>query len=294
MAVEGKLGAQQVFQLQFLHFALQLLRALLGPALEVFDLLLHRGDGLLLFHYLELLFVLGFFFGLLRVAVKPSCTRFSTVSSSSRLASSSSRCFLISSACAFWASASFASRLFSTSCKFGQFPRLCSRSAAAGLLRLFGFFGGDPGAVLFQLLCNLIGDLLVELALWPRRAAFPCRAWPVRAWRCRCPSAPVAVRTARRVASISGAASDSVSLISVLQFGQMMVGSVIAASSVSGACLRYGGQGPPQCEAAIRSAPWSGRACPRSGQSAPPAACPPGPARRTASAASGCAGLRAP
>ena len=52
--IEGKLDAQQVFQLQLLHFALQLLRALLGPAFEVLDLFLHRGDGLVLLHYLEL------------------------------------------------------------------------------------------------------------------------------------------------------------------------------------------------------------------------------------------------
>ena len=68
--IERKFGAQQVFQFQFLHFTLQLLRALFGAALEVFDLLLHCGNGLLLLHYLEFLFVLGFFFGLLAGSVK--------------------------------------------------------------------------------------------------------------------------------------------------------------------------------------------------------------------------------
>jgi len=37
-----------------------MLRALFGPALQVLDLFLHRGNGLLLLHDLEPLFVLGF------------------------------------------------------------------------------------------------------------------------------------------------------------------------------------------------------------------------------------------
>ena len=63
--IEREFGAQQVFKLQLLYFALQLLRALFGLAFKFLDLLLHRGDGLFLFLYLEVQLVFRFFFGFL-------------------------------------------------------------------------------------------------------------------------------------------------------------------------------------------------------------------------------------
>jgi hypothetical protein len=62
--IPRKPGAEQCLQLQFQAFALRLLRSLLRLALEVLDLPLHRGNLLLLFHYLELQPVLGFLLGL--------------------------------------------------------------------------------------------------------------------------------------------------------------------------------------------------------------------------------------
>ena len=49
----GKLPRKQRFELQLLHLALQLLRALLGFALQLLDLLLHAEDRLLLLLHLQ-------------------------------------------------------------------------------------------------------------------------------------------------------------------------------------------------------------------------------------------------
>ena len=51
--------AQEGFELQFLHLALQLLRTLLGLALQLLDLLLHGEDRLLLLLYLQPQCLLG-------------------------------------------------------------------------------------------------------------------------------------------------------------------------------------------------------------------------------------------
>ena len=69
-----------------------------------------------------------------RVAVSPSCTRFSTVRSSSRLASSNSRCLRSRSACTFCASANFSSRCLRISCSSMSSFDFCSRSWASANL----------------------------------------------------------------------------------------------------------------------------------------------------------------
>ena len=90
------------------RFALQLLRALVGPATQFLDLALHAGDLGLLFGDLGLQRFLCLEPGLVANGASVSCTFFSTVSSTSRLASSSSRCLRRISVWACWASASFA------------------------------------------------------------------------------------------------------------------------------------------------------------------------------------------
>ena len=62
--VARKFRGKQRFQLHFLNFSLKLLRALLGAPFQVFDLSLHRGDGLIFLHHFEFQFFFGFFFGL--------------------------------------------------------------------------------------------------------------------------------------------------------------------------------------------------------------------------------------
>ena len=62
--VARKFRGKQRFQLQFLNFSLKLLRALLGAPFQVFDLSLHRGNGLIFLHHFEFQFFFGFFFGL--------------------------------------------------------------------------------------------------------------------------------------------------------------------------------------------------------------------------------------
>ena len=63
--VARKFLAQQPFERELLNFALQLLRALFGLALQIFDLPLHRCDLLFLFSDLETQRIFGFLFGLL-------------------------------------------------------------------------------------------------------------------------------------------------------------------------------------------------------------------------------------
>ena len=52
-AVVRELGAQDRFEVGLQHFALELLRPLLGPVLQLLDLFLHRRDRLLLLQHLQ-------------------------------------------------------------------------------------------------------------------------------------------------------------------------------------------------------------------------------------------------
>ena len=69
-AVEREFAAQQVFQFQFLHFTLQLLRALFGFLFEFFNFLLHGEDGLVFFHHPQFQAFFGFAFSLIAYFVK--------------------------------------------------------------------------------------------------------------------------------------------------------------------------------------------------------------------------------
>jgi hypothetical protein len=165
MLSKGKLGAQQVFQLQFLHFALQLLRALFRPALEVFDLLLHRGNGLLLLHYLELLFVFGFF---LRLAADfGQAVLYALFDGEFEFAFGVVEFALLLDEFGLGLlgfGQLFVARL-EHFLKFGEFARFAFEFRRGGLLGFLRFFGDNAGTLGLQLRGDLIGHLLVEVAL---------------------------------------------------------------------------------------------------------------------------------
>ncbi|OIQ69920.1 hypothetical protein GALL_484720 [mine drainage metagenome] len=145
--VEGELGAQQVFQFQFLHFALQLLRALLGLLFEFLDLLLHGGDGLVLLHHFEFQSFLRFAFGLAadfgqavlhalfdgQFEFAPGVVEFALFLDQFGL-----RLLGFGQL--------FVARL-EHFLKFGEFARLAFEFRCRGLLRFLRFFGDDAGAL---------------------------------------------------------------------------------------------------------------------------------------------------
>ncbi len=68
--VARKFRGEQGFELQFLNFSLKLLRALFGAPFQLFDLSLHRGDGLVFLHHFEFQFFFGFFLGFVAFAAE--------------------------------------------------------------------------------------------------------------------------------------------------------------------------------------------------------------------------------
>ena len=101
-----ELAAQRRFEGDLLHFALHLLRPLVGFALEIIDLALYGRDLLFLFSDAQLRTLFGVEDRLGTDVGQAGRTRCSTVSSSSRLASSGPRRLRSKSVCACWASAS--------------------------------------------------------------------------------------------------------------------------------------------------------------------------------------------
>jgi len=110
--------------------------------------------------------------------------------------------------------------------QFGEFLRFLFQIGGGRLFGFFGFLRRNPGAVLFQLLFDLIGHLLVELDLGIRELLLFCSRRACARWAMSLSFCASCCSNCLRVDSISGAASDSVSLISVLPLGQMTVGSV--------------------------------------------------------------------
>ena len=160
-------SAQKVFefQFQFLHFALQLLGALLSLSLQLFDRLLHRRDGLVLLRHLQLQTVFGFALG--------GGTHFTQAILHTLFDGQFQLAFGIVQFTLLFDE--FGLRVLSLSqffvtrlqhlIQFRQLAYLCIEFCGTGKLCLLGFFLHHASALSLELRRNLVSDLVIERSL---------------------------------------------------------------------------------------------------------------------------------
>ena len=189
--VARKFRGKQRFELHFLNFSLKLLRALLGAPFQVFDLSLHRGNGLVFFHHFEFQFFFGFFLGLVAFGAQVGLNSLLLLLDRARAWHRPARVALDQLGLRFLRFGELCISLFQNFLKSADFFRFLIKVIAESKLGFLLLFGGDAHALLLKFL----RDLLIQgrFGFFERLGAIG-RAL-VRVWSCQRLFAISAVRS---------------------------------------------------------------------------------------------------